>query len=297
MRGIIFVILSLVLLFGCVGEEQKPAEVNVTTNLTTDIQTTETGNQTTTVSVDVNQTTQPGDDVSDPTQTTIKSEEIVYKTSDNWDIYGTLYYAKDEDPKRAVILIHMLGSDRSSYDPLIPVLHEEMTDADILAIDARGHGKSTNLGTTSKFKYVGDWKAMGNDIGGAVEYFRFYRNMPDEYYVVGASIGSTSAIHYAASNAEIQRVVMISPGMNYKGVDISEDLENYRKRLLVVAAENDLSSAKDAKTIYSQSKSGSELKKLYIYNGTDAHGTDLFSVTKGRSDDLTKMIADWLSSS
>jgi pimeloyl-ACP methyl ester carboxylesterase len=288
MKNIIFVILALVLLFGCVGDStQAPAVVNITD------QTTDGGNQTTSVTVEVNQTTESGNGAAS-TQPSIKSEDIIYKTSDSWDIHGTLYYAKDGDAKRAVILIHMFGSDRTSFDPLIPVLHNELTDADILAIDARGHGKSTNLGTISKFKFIGDYRAMTNDIGGAIEYFKFYRNMPDEYYVVGASIGSTTAIRYGAQDPAIQRVVMISPGMNYKGVDITDELENYKKRLMVVAAAGDESSANDAKEVFRLSKSASEHKKLYIYNGTSTHGTDLFSETKGTSADLTKMIAEWL---
>jgi len=292
MRGIIFVILSLVLLFGCIGDAgtQTSSTINVS-------QSQDTGNEIPPVVVQINDSSQDGSGSVASGSGTLNSEDIAFKTSDSWEIHGTIYYSKDADPKRAIILVHMLGSNRSSFDPLVPVLHDEMEDADIIAIDARGQGESTNLGTLSKFKLVGDWKAMANDIGGAVEYLRFYRNMPDEFYVVGASIGSTSAIHYAAAHAEIQKIVMISPGMDYKGVDISKDLQDYRKRLLIVAGENDYDSAADAKTIYSTSKTADSLKKIYIYNGTSAHGTDLFAQTKGSSDDLAKMIADWLSGS
>lgn len=294
MKNIAFVLLGIVLLFGCVQQPVQPstpAVVNVSQNVTT------TPSQP--VTVEVNQTTTQDTGLgTQDTLASLSSEEIKYKTKDSWEIHGTLYYAKNADPDTVVILLHQLGSDRSSYDPLIPMLHDALPGADILAIDSRGHGKSTNLGTYSNFKLVGDYKAMEKDIGGAVAYFDFYRLVKDNFYVVGASIGSTTALRYGARNSEIQKIVMVSPGMNYKGVDISEDLENYRKPLLVIAADGDLSSASDAKTIYSLSKTSSDLKKLQIYKNTSAHGTNMFKATETSSEGkLTKLIADWLKGS
>jgi pimeloyl-ACP methyl ester carboxylesterase len=187
----------------------------------------------------------------------------------------------------------MLNSDRSGFDPLIPVLHEELPAADILAIDMRGHGKSTNLGSITKFKLAGDYRAMYKDIIGAKEYLKFFRHTPDNYYIVGASIGSSAAIRVPQEESSFQKIVMLSPGMNYKGVDITDDLDFYRKRLLIVTAEGDVQSASDSQTAYSLSQAN--FKKLVVYEGISAHGTDLFDATESADQvKLTKLIADWL---
>lgn len=245
---------------------------------------------TTPVTVDVNQTVTPGTGGTQDPIATISQEEVEFRTSDSWEIHGTLYHAKSGSPKTGIILLHQLGSDRTSYDPLIPLLHEKLPEADILAIDVRGQGESTNLGTLQKFKLAGDYKAMSNDIEGAKDYLVFFRQMPNNYYIVGASIGSTAAIRAGAEDSEIQKVVMISPGMSYKDVDITEYLQNYRKRLLIIAAQGDSYSASSAQTAYSSS--GSDFKKLQIYEGTSAHGTDLFAET-----DVEELIVDWLRNS
>ena len=289
MKNIVFLLLGLFLIFGCIGEQQTAP---TTVNITEPASTQDTGNESPAV-VDVNQTADSTADSSSTADEEIEKQDISFKTKDSWEIHGTIYYAQNDKPDTGIILLHQLGSERSSYDSLIPLLHKEMPNADILAIDMRGHGESTNIATYSKFKLAGDYRAMTKDVQGASEYLAFNRQIIGNYYVVGASIGSTTAINYAAEDSAIQRVVMLSPGMNYKGVDITKSLEDYRKRLLIVAAEFD-SSAIDAQTAYTTSKSDSALKSLKIYKGMSAHGTDMFAETNG---ELENQIVSFLKSS
>jgi len=302
MRNIAFLLMVSVLLAGCVqipGQQaQQPtgaAVVNVSQNVTAG-QGNATQNQQT-ASVEVNQTvggTSTTTSESDALAA-ISSSEVSFKTKDSWIIYGTHYPSQNANPKVGIILLHELGANRSSFDLLIPVLHETLPDADILAIDSRGHGESTNLGKYTKFNLAGDYRAMVNDIKGARDYLAFFRNLQD-FYVVGASIGSTTAISYGAEDSSIQKIVILSPGMDYKDVDITEPLADYHKYLLIVASDKDVQSAADAQTAYSTSGSDAALKKLLIYKDIgSAHGTDMFNASENSADGkLTEVIADWL---
>jgi pimeloyl-ACP methyl ester carboxylesterase len=285
MRTLVFILVGMILLFGCIGEQETaPTTVNIT-------EQPDTTDETPAV-VEVNQTTGTSTDTTEEEDDKLSSKDISFKTKDSWDIHGTIYYSQNAKPDTGIILLHQMGLERSSYDSLIPLLHKEMPNADIIAIDLRGHGESTNLGTYQKFKLAGDFRSMTKDVEGAADYLAFHRQIIGNYYVVGASIGSTAAINYAAEDSAIQRVVMLSPGMDYRGVGIADSLDDYRKRLLIVAAEFD-SSAQDAQTAYSLSKSASDLKSLKVYDAMDEHGTNMLGKT---NNDLENRIVDFLKS-
>jgi len=293
MRNTIIVLLALVLLIaGCVqpSGETPGTIVNVTQNGTGGPITPPT--QPLTLNVTVNQTT-----TSNGTQTpTAKppSQDVSYITADSWKIQGTFYSSKSAIPKAGIILLHQVGSDRSGFDSLVPVLHESIPEADILAIDLRGHGRSTNLGTYSKF-ISGDYRAMTNDVKGAVDYLKFFRHVSDNFYIVGASVGSSVAINYADSDSAIQKIVMLSPGMNYQGVDIKNALGKVRKEVYFVAANEDEQSVTDAQAAYQLSNAYTKEVSIYKSIGA-AHGTDMLttSATSKTEEPLATKIANWL---
>jgi pimeloyl-ACP methyl ester carboxylesterase len=293
MRNTIIVLLALVLLIaGCVQPSggTPGTVVNVTQNGTGGTITPPT--QPPTVNVTVNQTT-----TTNGTQTPAPkppSQEVSYITADSWKISGTFYASKSAIPKTGIILLHQVSSDRSGFDSLVPVLHESIPDADILAIDLRGHGRSTNLGTYSKF-ISGDYRAMTNDVKGAIDYLKFFRHVSDNFYIVGASVGSSVAINYADSDSAIQKIVMLSPGMNYQGVDIKNALGKVRKEVYFVATNEDEQSATDAQAAYQLSNAYT--KEVYIYKSIGAaHGTDMLasSATSKTEEPLATKIANWL---
>ncbi len=212
--------------------------------------------------------------------TSLESEEIVY-SSYGWDIHGTLYPAVNKkNPTKGIILVHMLGKDRSSYPiSFIERLHNEVPEAVIMNIDARGHGESTNLGTYDEF-IDEDWRAMASDVVHAKKYFKTNYPTADEYYVVGASIGSTAAIHAGRQENDIIKVAMLSPGMEYQGVSIERAAEDYTHKLFLAACSGDTYSADSAEQVESLSPSQVTLK---IYQGSE-HGTDMLGTTNLEND-------------
>ncbi len=207
----------------------------------------------------------------------IRHKELKFSTKDGWEIYGTVYYSDSDFPSTLVMLIPMLGSDRSSYDELVPLLHEDIPYADIIALDMRGHGKSTNIAEYTGFK-SGDFRAMKNDLDAVVSYFSVGRPSVNRFYLVGASIGSSVALDYAEEHGEVSKLVMLSPGVEYQGFDISEDAENYLHEIYLVAGSGDSYSAESVGELYLLTPSDNKEKKIYY--GTSAHGTALFDATK-----------------
>lgn len=221
----------------------------------------------------------------------MNSKELKFKTKDGWEIYGTVYYSSSANPTTLIILIPMLGADRTSYDALIPSLHEEIPYADVIAMDMRGHGKSTNLGSYTRFQ-TGDFRAMKNDIGPVVSFFSVSRPTVNNYYLVGASMGSSVALDYAVDHGEVSKLVMISPGIEYREFDISDDAGEYLHELYLMASYEDTYSAESVSTIYNTCPSDSKEKKMY--DGVDAHGTDLFEATEGKSEPAVDVIVKWI---
>jgi pimeloyl-ACP methyl ester carboxylesterase len=205
-----------------------------------------------------------------------------------------LYPGKDKASSKLIILVPGLGTTRDAY-PLdfISSLHDAVPDAMILAIDPKGHGKSSNLGSWRDFDYS-LFLDMRNDITAAKPYIVSKYPTVKQIYVVGASMGSTSALLAGVKEKYITKVVMISPGIAFNNVDITAPgaLDSYSQQLLVVASSGDSYSSNSAYEISSlTSKSQTTMK---IYPGS-AHGTDLFSGTKGDDTPLSNLLIDFLS--
>lgn len=275
-------VLSIILLFGCIqlGPQEIPEDETMPPAPPT---TPEAGPP----AEEEPETTEPAPPP--PEAPALESEEITYKSL-GWNIHGTLYESKNKEPTKVIILLPMLDHTRSSYPAsFIERLHDEVPDAMVLAIDMRGHGESTNLGTWEKFDAAG-FKDMKTDVLSVKPYFDSNHPTVENYYVVGASIGSTAAVLAGAQERHIIKIAMISPGMEYKDVNIESAVDDYRRSLLLVAASGDSYAVSSASQIYELSRSQKILK---TYGGS-AHGTDLFDATEDESEPLSDVLVDFL---
>lgn len=264
--------LILILFFGCVQPSEETAEDVLPSEGTAP------------------QSEEPGVAVSPPApeETGLEAEDIGYYSA-GWEIYATVYPA-EKAPQTAVLLLPMLGHTRDSYpQSFIEQIHEEIPDTLVVAIDMRGHGMSTNLGTWENFDSA-QFKDMRNDVLSAMDYIDENYPSVDKYHLVGASIGSTAAILAGAMDNDIEKIAMISPGMEYRDVSIERAADDYIHFLLLVAASEDKYSADSVYEIESISSSQITTK---IYSGSE-HGTDLFKATEDESTPLADLIVDFL---
>lgn len=281
---VVFLLVSAMLFFGCAGQMTAENQENVVVP----------EEEEEVVEVQIPQESQGAEQSQEQTEESaldaLSQEDITYRTSDSWDIEGTLYHAQNERPSKMIILVHMLGGDRSDFDGVIVSLHQYFPDADVFALDLRGHGESTNKKTWENFE-SSDFRSMKKDVLESFEEFEILRPDVEDYYLVGASIGSSVAIEAAVEDSRIRKVVMISPGTEYHGIDISESGSNYQRKLCIAVAHDDEYSYVSAQELYENSPSDSKVLKKY---SGSAHGTELFSETKDSESPLIEDLTNWL---
>lgn len=200
--------------------------------------------------------------------------DVTLKTSDNVEIAGTFYPGADNS--KGVILLHMLSRTRKDWDGFARKLSQAGFSA--LAIDLRGHGDSDyrfQLFTAEEFN------DMTKDVSAAYSYLanRGITNVA----VVGASIGANVAYKYLAVNDQVATGILLSPGLDYRGVNI-ENLQ-VNQPVMVIAAEDDAYSWRSAETI-----TGGLKGELRIYP-SGGHGTNLLQTQP----DLEQAMQDWIS--
>jgi len=186
-------------------------------------------------------------------------EDITLTTEDKIDLRATY---RSADTERAFILTHMLDSDRHSYDDFSSQLYGAS-----IAIDLRGHGDSDL--DWKEFGHA-DFNRMTNDVKGAVAFLR--NEGYTDIVLVGASIGANIVMNYAAQDNETSAVILLSPGMDYKGVSISSAIKQYTGRLLIVVSEQDNYAFSSGKEILASSASP---KRRYMQLAGKAHGTEI----------------------
>lgn len=202
-------------------------------------------------------------------------EEITFSTQDKEVIAANFYRANS--PVGA-ILVHQLSADKSTYNDLATELQKNNINA--LAIDLRGHGKSS--GELALFSKE-DFNNMQLDVQAAKNYLE--NSGVNKIFVVGASIGANTAINFGVSNPDVLGVVALSPGLDYRGVETSQNAKKISVPVLIVVSNEDSYAFQSSNTLYSELKGDKNLK---IYKGA-GHGTNMFSST-----DADKVILDWI---
>lgn len=206
-------------------------------------------------------------------------QDITYLTDDGMNISGTYYPGTGQD---AVILLHMLGRDRSSWEKLPQVLNSE--GFGVLAIDLRGHGKSTQGTYDFKAFSAAEFKNMVYDVKGAKQFVK-KRGVTGDIAIIGASIGANLALAYAAQDKDIQDIILLSPGQDYRGIGTFVPNEQYRGSMLLVASQDDARSYADTEQL---SKRANGPHSFHSYPDA-GHGTDML-----KEADLIPTITGWV---
>ncbi len=208
-------------------------------------------------------------------------KDFTFEAEDRFVLYADLY---QKEGARPIILLHQLGRDRSSWRGFAAELNKMYA---VLAVDMRGHGQSTIQNGVQKqhtsFSET-DFNNMVRDVEAAKEFLKIMGYDTSKIAVIGASIGANVALASAALDKDIAEVVLLSPGLDYRGVNAEQAAYRYKGPALIMASEGDTYSADSSKTLAGIME-GSALK---LYSGS-AHGTDLLANNEAR-----KAIHEWL---
>ena len=179
---------------------------------------------------------------------------VELKTKDNIKIIGDHYKA---DSNKAIILLHMLSVTKDTWKEFAQELNQK--GYEVLAIDFRGHGQSDlNLKDFSEK----DCNNMILDVEAAHNFLN-----KEKTAVIGASIGANIALKYSNN---VDTSILLSPGLNYRGVNIEQDSKNANNPILIVVSKEDKYSFDSSQQIAQDIKDN----KLITYTGK-GHGTNM----------------------
>jgi len=211
------------------------------------------------------------------------TRDVTFQTEDGVRIVGT-YYPGSGD---GVLLLHQLGSDRHSWD----YFAKKLQDAGyaVLSIDMRGHGES-GLDWREFRSPTGVTRQADNDFLGMLLDVKAAKSRLNEEgkfasVIVGASIGANIAALYAETDSRVKEMVLLSPGMDYRGVQLPSGPLFAGKTMLVASSDDKQSAA--ALDAYPGRIRGEH--KTLEYPGK-AHGTEILDTQPGLAD----RIIEWL---
>ncbi|MCH7813653.1 MAG: alpha/beta fold hydrolase [Planctomycetes bacterium] len=222
-------------------------------------------------------------------------EPVFFSTEDGLDLVGT-YYAPDEGTNApVVILLHMYRSDRSAWDPILETLHSQ--GLAVLAIDLRGHGQSihpTSMDLKQKVaaRDEATFRAMWRDVMAAYAWLTEQPNVDlSRLALVGASVGCSVAIDYAARDRSVDVVVCMTPGEKYLGVDSRKHIAEYAKHslrpILLLATEKERQACDALGKIHKSAD-------VHIVGPGKVHGTRMFGQIDGIEDQMAEFLVKHL---
>lgn len=218
------------------------------------------------------------------------AERIVFPTRDGIDLAADWVTAPTT--MGAVILIHAMPATRQSWAAFQRVLARRGLAS--LAFDLRGHGESTHArdGSVLDFKKFAP-NQQSNSIEDVQTAFTWVRRRgvePSRIALAGASIGANLALQFLAEEPQIPAAALLSPGIEYQGVNALEFAPNilpHQAVWMAGSSGDDDESAQAVKALDGMLK----IERKAIEKPQQAgHATALFESDPAMMD----RIADWL---
>jgi pimeloyl-ACP methyl ester carboxylesterase len=247
------------------------------------------------------------------TKSTVQQEKVVFPTEDGVSIAGTYYFPlirenagsvqnETSSVLPAAILLHMLGKDRNSWGGFPETLAQK--GFAVLAIDLRGHGESVvQNGKPISYQSFSseDFNKMPLDVKAAKRLLSESGSSnstikngptvdPNRIAIVGASIGANVAVNYAASDSTVSGVVLLSPGLDYRGVRTSEAVKLVKSPILIIAAKGDSIAGDGPQRLCAEIRCD---ENFQVYQGSTEHGTELLA-DNALTPPSSQVIITWL---
>ncbi len=130
------------------------------------------------------------------------------------------------------------------------------------------------------------WDAMPEDLASAVQMLHKRYGLPEQKIAVGgASLGANVALVYASAHAQVPALVLLSPGIDYAGIQSGPAYYAYRGRPVFIAASpNDTYAYSSVHQLAALNSSPSQV----VVDGKNGHGVNMFD------EEFTKKLLDWM---
>ncbi|MDE2510771.1 MAG: alpha/beta fold hydrolase [Elusimicrobia bacterium] len=223
------------------------------------------------------------------------------RTVDGWTLHAV--WEKAREGKPTVVLLHGTGQRKEDWRPFARALiHDGYGYA---AVDLRGHGESrvTPSGETITYKKLHAQNAMR---GGVNDYEDMVRDVeatvgaltgagvPEESIgVMGAEVGGSVAVKYAAVHPKVPFVIALSPALAWQEIPLVNAVRHFKGRstpILMVHSEADKRSSKETPLLYAFAKNSVGERNATLIVVPQERGTRLLRANKG----LTEQILAWI---
>lgn len=195
------------------------------------------------------------------------------KTSDGVNIAYDLYEV--DSPKAYLVFVHMMPATKESWKDFAAKAQSEGYYG--IAIDLRGHGNSD--GGPSGYQNFSDEEHQKSmlDLQAAADLLKEKGATNDKIYFVGASIGANLSLQYLAENPGFRKAVLLSPGLNYRGIEALPLVKklSVNESVMYVTSRDDDNNVEMTQELYNATPKLVK-KELVVYE-TGGHGTSMFA--------------------
>lgn len=198
------------------------------------------------------------------------------KTTDGAEIAYDFYDVLNS--KKWLVLVHMMPATKESWVDFAK--QAQAAGVASIAIDLRGHGQSTGgPGGYEKFTDADHQKSL-LDVRAAVDYLLKKGVGPEAVTFIGASIGANLVLKFIAENPEFKRAALLSPGLNYRGIETLPLVQKLSpgQGVWFIAADDDERSGGNAgamaKQLY-EATDGQIVERRGTVFTKGGHGTDI----------------------
>lgn len=207
-------------------------------------------------------------------------------TKDGWTLKAK--YNPPQPDKISFLLLHGTGGRKEDWYRLAKPLLKR--GYGYLALDLRGHGDSRTApdgkpATYRKFivnkefngdKHYNEYLHMIADLDAGMAYLASQGVPEDKVVLIGADVGSSLALRYAALHPKVPMVAMLSPRLQYQDVTSVNAMRAYKDRpVLMMYSEADRNTAKEFPILqHFASMSAGERKVTAVVAPTE-HGTKM----------------------
>lgn len=215
--------------------------------------------------------------------------QVKIKTSDKKELTGNFFEVKN--PKGLIAYFHMMPATKASYTPLAQKLQSEGYAG--IAIDFRGHGSSE--GGPEGYLIFTDKQHQDkiNDLKAAVGFIRdSYDDKQLPVCLIGASIGANLSLWLATEDVGIKKVILLSPGLNYRGINSKVLVTKIplSTQVLFVGSEDDNYTVEGIQEVFGLIPDGVKKQKIILKDA--GHGTTMYE----RRPELVENIINFIKS-
>lgn len=227
----------------------------------------------------------------------LAGEAVELKTEDGWDLKGVWRSAREGKP--TLLLLHGTGQRKEDWRVFARAL--ERSGLGYMAVDLRGHGASrvSPSGETLSYKKlratkeVNDFSDMPRDVEAAVSYLTAAGVSEEDIGIVGAEVGSSIGVKYAAVHPKVPFVVMLSPGLAWQEIPLVNAVRAFKGReiaILMVHSEKDKRSSRETPLLHAFAKNAVGERNVTLFVVAEERGTRLVRGNRGLAERLIAWI-------